>query len=154
MTPDMATLLASTDGLDPLVVVLTWGLVAAVKRLAKKRYPKIRHILPFVAVLLAIGLRAAAETMQGADFSTATLLHGLSAAGLAVLLHSQIREVGKARQSKSGSVDPNGGARFNASAPTPAELAALKPDAEPLGVEDRPVPSDHAMTRPKDVDHG
>ena len=94
------------DATDPLVVVLTWFLTEAASQWVKgkKRTEALRHILPALAVLIAIALRAAVTVTQGQALSVDVFLRALAAAGVAVLSHSQLREgqkVVQARRSRS-----------------------------------------------------
>ena len=89
------------DGADPLVIVITWALtLAAGKAMVKTGKENLRKALPMVAVLIAVALRAGFDSVQGSELNAEVLLHGLSAAAIAVLGHSQVREFIKARQSE------------------------------------------------------
>ena len=84
------------DSSDPVVVAFTWALTwAAGKLFVKAGLEKARKFLPGVAILAAIACRVVFDSMAGIDFSTDALLHALAAAGVAVLGHSQFREIVK-----------------------------------------------------------
>lgn len=70
---------------DPVVVVVLWILVCAYRLKAPHamHYPK---VFPTVAILLAIGLRAAASAIQGEPLTAETLFRGAFAGMLAMLL--------------------------------------------------------------------
>jgi hypothetical protein len=86
------------DAGDPAVAVLTWALTEAARRLlTRAQAQRARHVLPVVAVLVAVAARAGWEAVQGAPLTLDVVLRGLGAAGIAALGHSQIREVEKAR---------------------------------------------------------
>lgn len=100
----MDTLLAAIssvpfDGSDPLVALLAWGLAWLVHRYAPKAWSRwVRRLTPTVAVLLAVFLRAAWAVSQDEPFTVQVLLRAVAAGAVAVLGHSQIREVVKAVQ--------------------------------------------------------
>ena len=81
------------DGADFGIVAITWALVWVIKKVTKDKFDKIRSFLPLVAVAVAIGTTAAMEASTGTEFSMATVMTGLVAAGVAVLGHSQGREL-------------------------------------------------------------
>lgn len=126
----MEQITAAMDAQDPFVIVLTWVLVWAVRKWAKDRLPKVRHMLPFIAVLLAIAVRAAMEASAGLELSWATVGHGLAAAGVAVLTHSQGREIKKVQDRAREAKEALG--------------------ATPLGPDDRPDLGPDAMVRPEE----
>jgi len=78
-----------------LVAALTWVLtLGAGKVIDLSKYPRMRHILPLVAMVLATGLQSALAVWQGADaFSAEVLLTGLSTGAVAIASHSQGREI-------------------------------------------------------------
>lgn len=92
----MEEILKALDSTDPLVVLLTWSLVYLVRHFASDKFAKVRHILPTLAVLIAVALRAGVEAMAGMEVTWATVTHGIAAGGVAVLFHAQGREIGKA----------------------------------------------------------
>ena len=84
---------------DTLVMVvqgwLVWAGTWAVGRYlpAGAAREKIRHWLPEISVVLAVGLVGAWQAVQGADvWSLQTLRSAVAAAGAAVLSHSVVRE--------------------------------------------------------------
>ena len=84
------------DSTDPTVVLLTWVLTWLVGKIVSgPKLKQIRHALPVVAVLLAIGLRAGIEASQGDELGLSTVFRGLAAGAAAVLGHSQLRELHK-----------------------------------------------------------
>jgi hypothetical protein len=125
------------DGTDPLVVLLTWALTLVVGKLVKKgKFSKLRHMLPAFAVLGAVAIRAIIEASQGAELTVDTALRALAAGGVAVMGHSQIREIQKAMTS-------GGGDDAVSAAPTepPAEprTAPEEPPEEPEEDPDEPT---------------
>ena len=98
----LAGISADVDGTDPLVVALTWGLTqVAAKFLSTEDRARFRSALPSIAVIIAVGSRAAIDTASGETLTTESLLRALAAAGVAVLAHSQGREVSKARSRRA-----------------------------------------------------
>lgn len=96
-----AAITPSVDATDPIVVAITWALTYALGRWAPGLNGKLRPVLPVVALLLAVGLRAGMDTAQGQAPATtgewlAMLARGVAAGGAVVLAHSQVREVQKA----------------------------------------------------------
>lgn len=85
---------AAIDATDPMVVLLAWGLTY----ICGKASPKTRKVLPIVAVLVAVAVRSAMAAVEGEPLSMDVLMRALGAAGVAVLGHSQMREVAKARR--------------------------------------------------------
>lgn len=87
------------DETDPLVAALAWAITSVVSSFLKgERHAKMRRALPTVALVMAVGVRAAIDAFEGEPVSSETFVRALGAAGVAVLAHSQVREVSKARQ--------------------------------------------------------
>jgi len=82
------------DAIDPIVVLLAWALTYAAGRYAVPK--SLRGALPLVAVLGACALRAGGDALLGTPLDLETFLHAVGAAGVAVLGHSQFRELQKA----------------------------------------------------------
>ena len=91
---------ADVDATDPLVVAITWVLTqVAAKFLTAGKWERYRAALPTIALFIAVGARAALDALSGEALTGESLLRALGAAGVAVLAHSQGREVVKARGS-------------------------------------------------------
>lgn len=89
-----AMMSATVDATDPLVVGLTWALTWAAGRWAiPARY---RGALPALAVLLAVAVRAGLDAAQGMPLTPETVARAVAAGGVAVMGHSQVREIQKA----------------------------------------------------------
>lgn len=96
------------DGTDPVVVVLTWFLTMLLGKLITRfTLDQYRAALPFAAVVLATGIRVGIDAVMGDPLTWATLARALAAGGVAVLSHSQLREVMKALPSPVDSADDN-----------------------------------------------
>ena len=107
----LAALTASpaVDATDPLVVALTWALTWGAGRwFSRRQFEQARQALPVIAVLCAVGLRAALDAAAGMPLSMDALLRALAAAGVAVLGHSQVRGVQKVRRSRRERVETDG----------------------------------------------
>jgi hypothetical protein len=81
------------DVTDPAVVILTWLLAYAFKNLVPTR--KARHLIPALAVLIAVAIRAVIGAIEGEPFTTALVLRALAAAAVAVFTNAQFRELSK-----------------------------------------------------------
>ena len=92
--------LAQVDELDPVVAVLTWALTAAAAKWALPE--KLRPAIPVLAILLATGLVAVLQAVEGEALSLQTVVRGLGAGAAAIAGHSGAREVGKIVLSSSG----------------------------------------------------
>lgn len=90
------------DATDPIVVVLTWVLTYLAGLLGERVDDRLRHLLPLVALVIAVAARAVLETLQGEAVTGETVLRALAAAGTAVLAHSQVREALKAAGQTDG----------------------------------------------------
>lgn len=91
----------TVDVTDPIVVMTTWGLTWAIGRLLREsEADAARAYLPVVAVALAVVIRSLIDNLSGREINMDTLLRALAAAGVAVLTHSQFREVVKAKAPK------------------------------------------------------
>ncbi|MEE9365174.1 MAG: hypothetical protein V3W44_00670 [Dehalococcoidales bacterium] len=86
----MSTEIAQVEGLDPLVALLTWLMTFVASKYALPA--RLRPAIPLVAIVIATGLMAAAESMQGEALSGATLVRGLGAGAAAIAGHSGVRE--------------------------------------------------------------
>lgn len=90
---------------DAGVVVLTWLMTyGAGKLFAKLDMSHMRKALPAVAVVFAVGLSAGFESLSGNALNFSSVVTALGAAGVAVLGHSQVREIFKAME--KGSLQP------------------------------------------------
>jgi hypothetical protein len=87
----MSDELAHVEGLDPLVALLTWVMTFVASKYALP--DRLRPAIPFVAIVIATGLMAAIESVQGEPLSAATLIRGLGAGAAAIAGHSGVREV-------------------------------------------------------------
>jgi hypothetical protein len=92
----IAALSPTVDGTDPLVVGIAWALTWALGRWAPGLRDRYRGALPVVAVLLAVGARAALDAAAGDPLTLDTLARALAAGAVAGAGHSQVREVQKA----------------------------------------------------------
>lgn len=87
------------DGTDPLVMALAWLITFGLHAVAKKYGAKNRvvrrmqHLMPVFAVVAAAGLRAAYGVAAGEPLTASTVLRAVAAGGVAVLGHSQGREI-------------------------------------------------------------
>lgn len=102
MLETLPTIPTAVDATDPAVMLLAWLLTALVKR-AEPWLEKLglapaflRASLPAIAVLMAVAIRASIVAVQGEPFSWDVLLRALAAGAMAVMVHSQVREVKKA----------------------------------------------------------
>lgn len=87
------------DETDPIVAAMAWAITSVVSGfLPKDKHADLRRALPTIALISAIGVRAAIDALDGEPVNGETVLRALGAAGVAVLAHSQAREVSKARQ--------------------------------------------------------
>lgn len=88
---------------DPLLVVLTWAMTYVFSQSVKDKtaYRRLRHIIPAFALLMAIFLRVLGDQITGTPLTVEALLRAVAAAGVAVLTHSQVREIQKARTEHS-----------------------------------------------------
>lgn len=85
------------DGTDPLIALLSWGLVATIRRYAPKTWvTTLRRVAPVLAVLLAVFLRVTVDQLMGQPLTWDVALRALAAGAVAVLGHSQLRELAKA----------------------------------------------------------
>jgi len=83
------------DATDPLVAAVAWALTAAARRIPwLERH---RAVLPTVAVLAAVAVRAGVGAVQGEALTLDAVGRGVVAGALAVLAHSQARELAKLR---------------------------------------------------------
>lgn len=85
----------SVDASDPIVAVLAWIIAGALRYGVNRWWPKARisKYLPTIAVLLAVGLRATAQALQGGEITGELFLRALASGAMAVWLHSQAREL-------------------------------------------------------------
>lgn len=90
------------DATDPLIVILTWALTLGIRTVVKDngKWDKVRTVLPGIAILIAVGLRAAIETMEGQVLTTDSFLRAVAAGAVAVMMHSQARGIQKGLQEK------------------------------------------------------
>jgi len=89
----------SVDMTDPTVAALAWALTTGAGKIFNlTNKPHLRATLPVVAVLLAVGVRSGADLVSGGTFDFATLVRGVAAGAVAVVTHSQFRELFKMRQ--------------------------------------------------------
>lgn len=101
----MTSLPLTVDATDPLVALLAWLLTSLVAKVGGKRTRQVKHLLPAVAVLSAVALRAGVSAVEDAPVSVDTALRAVAAGGVAVLTHSQAREIQKMRAPRGGSAD-------------------------------------------------
>lgn len=104
------------DVSDPLIVIITWGLTVLLSKLPEGSSfeARIRNFIPAIAVLLAVAVRSGIDAANGEPFTVGTLLRALAAGAVAVLTHSQFREVVKIlapEESPPPPVDPGHSAR-------------------------------------------
>lgn len=105
MDPTVATLHAIDPTTEPAVAVATWLLLSVARSLLPNADAMLRRVAPMIAVLLAVGLQAGLAAASGGEVTFGTVLRGIVAGALAVLGHSQFREIVKAVQEKK-SQDP------------------------------------------------
>lgn len=86
---------AEVDATDPAVVIVTWGLTWLVGKYAPWFSDRGRTIIPIVAVLLAVGVRAGIDASSGEPLAVSTVTRGIAAGAAAVMGHSQVREFQK-----------------------------------------------------------
>ena len=84
------------DATDPLVVMFAWLLTFLAGRLPWLR--ERRHLLPTVAVVAAVALRAALDATMGEPLTGATIARGFAAGATAVLADVQRRQLDKAKR--------------------------------------------------------
>ena len=92
------------DASDPIVLALTWGLTWLAGKLGNRISDKVRHALPALSVVIAIGLHAGYVAIQGEALTVDVLARGFAAGAGAVFMHSQtseVRKVAKGRKRKS-----------------------------------------------------
>ena len=81
------------DQVDPFILISTWVWVSVIGTLLVKRgLGQWRALLPFVAVLVAVGTRAIVDQVGGDPLTLDTIWRGLAAGAVTVLSHSQFRE--------------------------------------------------------------
>jgi len=92
-----STTVVPVDGTDPLVMALAWVVAYGVNRWCKKKGDKrkLRAATPVLAVLAAVALRTIITAVQGHPLTIDVILRAVAAGGVAVLSHSQVREVQK-----------------------------------------------------------
>ena len=95
------------DESDPLVVFITWLLSLTAGKVIKsqEKLAWLRHFLPVIAFFVAVGTRAALDAVAGQELTKETLFRALAAASVAVLAHSQGRELQKLKDGP-GSAEP------------------------------------------------
>ena len=88
---------ADVDATDPVVVLIAWILTQIASHALKgdERVERYRSLLPALAVVIAVGARAALDAASGEALTVESVLRALAAAGVAVLAHSQGREIMK-----------------------------------------------------------
>jgi len=84
------------DATDPVVVMLAWGLTWLVGKYAPWLSAKGRVIIPMVAVIIAVGARAAVDASMGDPLNVETITRGVGAGAAAVMGHAQTRSFQKA----------------------------------------------------------
>jgi hypothetical protein len=86
------------DYTDPLVALMAWLLTFMAGHVPWMNDR--RHLLPTVAVLSAIGVRAGLDVTTGEPLTAATVARGFAAGATAVLADVQRRQLDKARKEK------------------------------------------------------
>jgi len=88
---------AEIDETDPLVSIICWVLTSVVAKATKKNesFSKIRHWLPAISLVIAIVCRSLVDAFEQEPLTTSTFVRALGSAAVAVLAHSQFREVQK-----------------------------------------------------------
>lgn len=95
--PEGDSIASAIDLTDPIVMLIAWMLTDLARRFADDAgYKRIRHLLPALAVLIAVLIRTTVVTVYGQDIDLWTILRAVGAGACAVVLHSQYREVVKA----------------------------------------------------------
>lgn len=95
---------------DPLTVAITWALTwGAGKLFDLAEKPKLRRALPMVAVLVALLVRTVIATVEGNPVTLELLGRGLIDGAMAVLGHSQFREVLKVIAPAEAPAEAEGG---------------------------------------------
>ena len=86
----------TVDITDPGVIALTWFLTWAIGKYAPWLSDKGRPIIPIVAVLIAVGVRAGLDASMGQPIDLESVTRGVAAGAAAVMGHSQVRGLQKA----------------------------------------------------------
>lgn len=87
---------------DPLVAIAAWGILLLVRKYSPKKMASwVRPALPFLAVLVAVFIRAGISASEGEPLTMGVLLRAVEAGGAAVLAHSQLRELVKVATRKA-----------------------------------------------------
>lgn len=89
------------DQTDPIAVAVAWLLTSVVsKTMESESTKRFRTALPLIAVLSAVGFRAAYSMIDGQPISLEMMLRALAAGAVAVFSHSQLREFIKVQETE------------------------------------------------------
>lgn len=88
------------DPSDPVVAALAWGISVLLHKYLGRRWRRYRHVVPIMAVVVAVFLRAGWEAAMGQPIGLPTLLRSIAAGAIAVGAHSQTREAKKFREDR------------------------------------------------------
>jgi len=86
----------TVDVTDPITVVITYLLTEMAGRFLGKLDERTRHIIPVVAVLLALLVRGCIAASNGEAMDTEEFLRAVAAGSVVIAGHSQGRELLKA----------------------------------------------------------
>lgn len=90
MTVDMPNI----DVTDPVTAAIAWLFTFIIGMIpGEKLNPVIRSVLPIVAVLMGLLVRTVFDFVQGEPLTASLVFRGLAAGAVAVLGHSQFREL-------------------------------------------------------------
>ncbi len=90
------------DLTDPIAAVNAWLLTALLRHLAPEAWGRwLRPLTPILAVLLAVFVRTVFSAVSGEPLTVELLLRALAAGAIAVVAHSQFRELVKVGADKA-----------------------------------------------------
>lgn len=93
-TTSVSAMPLSVDGTDPVIAFLAWGIVALIRKYAPHSWDRfLRKGTPFLAVLVAVFIRALISVVLSEPFTLALFIRAFGAGAAAVLGHSQFREL-------------------------------------------------------------
>lgn len=81
------------DALTIVAAAIAWSLTALFKKFAADRLPKVKHLLPGVALLFAVGIVTGVGVYQGGEVTLELVWEGVLAGCIAIAGHSQFREI-------------------------------------------------------------
>ena len=95
MTEEAPVVTGELDPSDPIVVLVTWFLTFVVGKIVKDRgkLDALRHVLPVIAVALAVGIRAGIDSAEGSPLTAQTVVRGIAEGAVAVMANSQVKHL-------------------------------------------------------------